>query len=43
MENQCFGSKYLMIWADYTDEINILHFKTFMSNPSDEDAKYRTY
>lgn len=32
-----------MIWADYTDEINILHFKTFISNPSDEDADYRTY
>ena len=32
-----------MIGADYTDEINILHFKTFISNPSDEDADYRTY
>ncbi len=29
-----------MIWADYTDEINILHFKSFISNPSDEDADY---
>ena len=43
MENQCFGSKYLMIWADYSDEINLLYFKTFISNPSDEDENYRTY
>lgn len=43
MENQCFGSKYFMIWADYSDEINILHFKSFISNPQDEDANFRTY
>lgn len=33
-----------MIWADYSDEIHILHFKTFISNPkTDEDQDYRYY
>lgn len=42
MENLCFGSKYLMIWSDFTnDDDNIIYYKSFISD--EEDEVYRTY
>jgi hypothetical protein len=44
MENNNFGSKYLMIWADYENSsMRKVNFKTFISSPKLENEKYRTY